>query len=86
MEKWGIGTLEDLIKNKKVNINNINIKTKLEKLINKMYNIKINHLDLHAGNILYNIDKTGNITFKIIDFGLAKVNNVKQCNRTFKLI
>ena len=83
MKKWGMGTLDDL--SKTMNITHPNIHHKLKTLLDKMYNAKIVHLDLHPGNILYNIDKNGVLSFKIIDFGSAKVNYVKPCNRSYKI-
>jgi len=50
---------------------------------NTLYNHQICHLDLHAANLTWNCDTSGNLTFKIIDFGFNRLydQHEKLCDK-----
>jgi len=50
---------------------------------NTLYNHQICHLDLHAANLTWNCDTSGNLTFKIIDFGFNRLydKHEKLCDK-----
>jgi len=90
MEKYGDGTLEDMFSAfNEMNFNRYknntvlqNIGKSITKLFDKLYALNIYHGDLHAQNILYKINKSGNVQFRIIDFGYSKkASNYEYFNR-----
>ena len=90
MEKYGDGTLEDMFSafnemnfNRYKNDNLLqNIGKSITKLFDKLYSVNIFHGDLHAQNILFKLSKSGNLQFRIIDFGYSKkASNYEYFNR-----
>ena len=79
------GTLGELFKNGEYITKN-DIKN-IEKKIKLLRKHKIIHNDLHANNIVYNINKKDERDFFIIDFGLSKhKKDIKITNDVFKKI
>lgn len=83
MEKYGDGTFSELlniVKQKCIYNQNTedlleDIKLKVNKLVLNLSKLKINHQDLHASNILYKFTSRTTVELKVIDFGIANLNN-----------
>jgi tRNA A-37 threonylcarbamoyl transferase component Bud32 len=82
MEKYGDGTLEDLLKTEYATSHQEEIKQKLKELLDKLYDNGINHGDLHSGNILYKIN-SGSLEFKLIDF--AESSELGTCEKKYTI-
>lgn len=72
MEKYGNGSLTDLLSNGYYEDHKEEINRQLKHILDELYDSDISHGDLHSENFLYKMKDDGEIELKIIDFDLAE--------------
>jgi hypothetical protein len=85
IEKYGIGSLTDLIIKGIYETNKEEINKKLKYILDTLYDNNIDQGDLHSNNFLYDIID-GEIIIKIIDFDMAKLLESKKRNYTIRVL